>query len=443
MLSGKSIYLSFVLLGSALTVGQEAQAQSTGLVPFDQFYQQVAATPLAAQMSKPGTQVNDAASFETMRSHVLALYSGVQVKHSFLLDAHPFDCIPIMQQPSVRLRRLTSIAPPPNVGPVSSSAKGSAGAASIPSQVDSSQPTDPLGNTIGCDSGFIPMRRVTLDDISRFKSLSAFFQKGPDGAGQYQSPDSAAPTVATHKYAHSYQYVSNLGGSVDLGLWNPRVNTSLGEIFSLNQFWYVNTSGPVQTLEGGVQNYPQKYSTTNSALFIYWTSDGYNQVGCYNLDCPGFVQTSNRVYLGRGFNAYSSVGGPQFVVNLRAFHYQGNWWLYLGGGAASNAFGYYPDSVYHGTPMTVAANEIDYGGEVVGTTIWPPMGSGVFAAAGFGSAAFDKNISYYPNTSYFYAASLTASVPSPRCYRDITTNNSGIANWTTYFFFGGPGGSGC
>ncbi len=441
MFSRKTVYLSLFMISSALTAGQEAAAQSASLMPFDQFYQQVAVTPLAAQMSQPGTQVNDAASFESMRSHVLALYSGVQVKHSFLLDAHPFDCIPIMQQPSVRLQRLTTIATPPNVGPSSSTAKGSA--AAIPSQIDTAQPTDSLGNTVGCESGSIPMRRVTLDDLSRFKSLSAFFQKGPDGAGQYQSPDNAAPTVATHKYAHSYQYVSNLGGSVDLGLWNPRINTSLGEIFSLNQFWYVNTSGPVQTLEGGVQNYPQKYGTTNSALFIYWTSDGYNKVGCYNLDCPGFVQTNSHVYLGRGFSAYSAIGGPQYVVNLRAFHYQGNWWLYLGGGAAANAFGYYPDSVYHGTPITVAANEIDYGGEVVGTTIWPPMGSGRFASAGFGRAAFDKNIVYYPNTNYFSAATLTPDQPSSRCYTDITTNNSGVANWTTYFFLGGPGGSNC
>ena len=131
------------------------------------------------------------------------------------------------------------------------------------------------------------------------------------------------------------------------------------------------------------------------------------------------------------------------MVNLRAFHYQGNWWLYIGGGAASNAFGYYPDSVYHGTPMTVAADEIDYGGEVVGTTVWPPMGSGRFASAGFGHAAFDRNIAYFPNTTHYAIATLTPDQPSPQCYTDSTTDNSGIANWSTYFFFGGPGGSGC
>ena len=443
MLSLKT-YAVAAVLGTTLLSQHEAVAQSASLVPFDQFVQQVAAMPLAAAMSKPGAQVSDAASFEAMRSHVLALYNGVQVKHSFLLDAHPFDCVPTMQQPSVRLQHLPAIATPPSVGPAFPAAKGSSAAVASPSQVDAAQPTDPLGNTIGCESGAIPMRRVTLDDISKFKSLSAFFQKGPDGAGQYQRPDNAAPAVAaSHKYAHSYQFVSNLGGTADIGLWNPKINTALSEIFSLNQFWYVNTSGPVQTLEGGVQNYPQKYNTTNSVLFIYWTSDGYNKVGCYNLDCPGFVQTNKNIYLGRGFSAYSTVGGAQYVVNLRAFHYQGNWWLYLGGGAAANAIGYYPNSVYHGTPMTVAANEIDYGGEVVGTTIWPPMGSGQFASTGYGHAAYDKNISYYPDATHFTGATLTPSQPSPRCYTDTTTNNSGVANWGTYFYFGGPGGSGC
>ncbi len=436
-------YATVVLLGITMISGHEVLAQSATLIPFDQFVQQVATTPLATEMSKPGTQVSDAPSFEAMRSHVLTMYNGVQVKHSFLLDTHPFDCVPMMQQPSVRLQHLTTIATPPSVGPAFPAAKGSSATAAIPSQVDAAQPTDPLGNTIGCDSGSIPMRRVTLDDLSKFPSLSAFFAKGPDGAGQYHNPDNSAPAVATHKYAHSYQYVTNLGGTADIGLWSPKVNTTLNEIFSLNQFWYVNTSGPVQTLEGGIQNYPQKYNTTSSVLFIYWTSDGYNKVGCYNLDCPGFVQTNGNVYLGRGFSAYSSDGGPQYAVNLRAFHYQGNWWVYYGGGAAANAFGYYPDSVYHGTPMTVAANEIDYGGETVGTTIWPPMGSGRFASAGFGRAAFNKNIAYYPNTTHYSVASLSVDQPSPRCYTDVTTNNSGVAGWSTYFFFGGPGGSGC
>ncbi len=191
-------YATVVLLGITMISGHEVLAQSATLIPFDQFVQQVATTPLATEMSKPGTQVSDAPSFEAMRSHVLTMYNGVQVKHSFLLDTHPFDCVPMMQQPSVRLQHLTTIATPPSVGPAFPAAKGSSAAAAIPSQVDAAQPTDPLGNTIGCDSGSIPMRRVTLDDLSEFKSLSAFFQKGPDGAGQYQSPDNAAPAVATH-----------------------------------------------------------------------------------------------------------------------------------------------------------------------------------------------------------------------------------------------------
>ena len=152
MLSLKT-YTVAAVLGTTLLSQHEAVAQSASLVPFDQFVQQVAAMPLAAAMSKPGAQVSDAASFEAMRSHVLALYNGVQVKHSFLLDAHPFDCVPTMQQPSVRLQHLPAIATPPSVGPAFPAAKGSSAAVASPSQVDAAQPTDPLGNTIGCDSG--------------------------------------------------------------------------------------------------------------------------------------------------------------------------------------------------------------------------------------------------------------------------------------------------
>jgi hypothetical protein len=46
--------------------------------------------------------------------------------------------------------------------------------------------------------------------------------------------------------------------------------------------------------------------------------------------------------------------------------------------------------------MASRASEIDYGGEVVGTTSWPPMGGGAYAAAGWQHAAYQRQIHYFP-----------------------------------------------
>ena len=39
--------------------------------------------------------------------------------------------------------------------------------------------TDPFGNKISCDTGSIPMRRLTLENLSRFRTLQDFFSKPP------------------------------------------------------------------------------------------------------------------------------------------------------------------------------------------------------------------------------------------------------------------------
>jgi len=40
--------------------------------------------------------------------------------------------------------------------------------------------------------------------------------------------------------------------------------------------------------------------------------DNYHKTGCYNLVCPGFVQTHDAIYLGEPFTIVSSYGGPTF-----------------------------------------------------------------------------------------------------------------------------------
>ena len=63
---------------------------------------------------------------------------------------------------------------------------------------------------------------------------------------------------------------------------------------------------------------------------------------------------------------------------------------------SSNAIGYYPASIYNNGALSRHAESIDYGGETVGTTSFPPMGSGAFANAGWQKAAYQRQIYYFP-----------------------------------------------
>ncbi|HVZ52727.1 MAG TPA: neprosin family prolyl endopeptidase [Pseudolabrys sp.] len=419
-----------------LGIAPAAAQTASGFVPFGEFIQSVRSANVAAFS---GSRVSGAVEFNEMRQYVLGLYDSVQVHHSYALGSQVFDCVPVAQQPSARDLAPRAIAPPPPMPP----GGGSAGAVQSVTQVDPQQRADAYGNSIGCEAGTIPMRRVTLQELSRFQTLQQFFRKSPDGTDDQHFNHGVGPSVtATHKYAHAYQNVTNYGGTSALNIWRPSINTAKQQVFSLSQHWYVNfASGKTQTVEGGWQNYPQKYGSQNSALFIYWTADGYNKTGCYNLDCKAFVQTYSSVHLGHGFSKYSTAGGSQYEFTLTWYLYQGNWWM----GYGSNWVGYYPGSLWSNKNLAKSSSEIDYGGETVGTTTWPPMGGGSFASKGFKYAAFQRLIKYYNNNSgsgTVVNAMLTMQQPSPKCYTINVFNNS-ATNYKSYFYFGGPGGSGC
>jgi hypothetical protein len=421
------VFASLFALVAAADV--EAQNAARAFVTFSSFIQSVNNASAADYVARSGSKIRNIGAFEPVRQHILTMYSGVQVTQSYVLDGQYFDCIAVLQQPSIRLLALSGIATPPPDPPE--------GDGAATPQVGVSQKADSFGNPIGCASGHIPMRRITIEELTRFESLEQFLQKGPDGAGQLPS---ISPVGVTHKYAYTYQNKSNQGGSNTLNLWSPPVDTAQSQVFSLAQHWIVGyySNNVVQTVEGGWQVYPQKYATTNAVLFIYWTADGYGTTGCYNLDCPGFVQTSSSLHLGAGFSNYSVAGGPQYQVTLSRRLYQGNWWL----GVGSKWVGYYPILLYQNGPLASQSTQIEFGGETVGSTSWPPMGGGSFASSGFRHAAYQKNIKFYNSSGNLKSAVLTGVQSSPSCYTAKVFNKSGTS-WGTYFFFGGPGGTNC
>ena len=434
MKTSRQSVLTTVTFLLVMTFSATLNAQS--FVPFSQFVSSTSAASANQYVGQPGFAVQDNSTFSQMQQYILTLYQGVQVSQSFFLYGQYYDCVPITEQPSYVQLGLKSVAsPPPAVGPSGTSSE------TFSPQLGSDDQFDQFGDSTTCSQGTIPMRRIGLNEVASFATLSDFLNKAPDGTGEVPGID--AP-VASHKYAYTNQAVNNLGGNSALNLWSPAVNTRAGQVFSLSQQWYTGGAGNnLQTVEGGWQNYPAKYGDQNSRLFIFWTADNYGQLKCYNLDCPAFVQVSNQWHLGGKFTNYSTSGGTQYYFTMTWYLYQGNWWLGLGNDTARTWVGYYPGAIFRGGQMSRNATSILYGGETVGDGSWGPMGSGAFANRGYSFAAYQRQVFYITTNNVSAWANLTAQQPSPACYTvngPLTGNN---VFWGQYFFFGGPGGNNC
>jgi hypothetical protein len=423
----------------AATVALSSTAKAAGessFVSFDAFIADVSKAPASGVAEGRAGAVRSSQAFDEMRSYVLNTYRGVKVDHSYLADGSYFDCVETKSQPSVQALNTSDIATPPAAG--TGGIKSEAGAQSAASPLTLGL-KDSYGNSVSCPLGTVPIQRISLDRLTKFATVQDFLVKGPPG-GTEKSDIQPAAATPSRQYAHGYQNVTNHGGNSYLNLWNPEAN------FSISQQWYTTGSysaDNLQTLEGGWIKYPDKFGS-RSVLFIFFTPDTY-KTGCYNLDCTGFVQTSSNWALGGAFSAYSSVGGQQYGFAMQWKYFEGNWWLFLGGAGNLEAVGYYPGSVYKGGALARSATSIDFGGEVApkadGT--WPAMGSGHFASAGSGQAAYQSTIFYTATDESGVWASLTTSQTAPTCYTILYTPASSGSDSGTYFYFGGPGGVSC
>ncbi|MGA2808193.1 MAG: neprosin family prolyl endopeptidase [Terracidiphilus sp.] len=431
----------------------EFAAEKPQFVSFPNFIENTRSANSNDFLARADSKVRDAAAFEEMRQSILNRYQGVEVTHSFLSGGQHYDCVAIDQQPAVRNFHLSSIAPAP---PQELAGKPVTAQGNVrPAQLDSEKPVDEFGNSTSCGANTVPLLRTTLETLSRFATLQDFYHKTPGGAvkeAQARADEDnsrsefADPSVAAHKYSFTYQYVNNLGGNSNNNIWDPYVNTSLGEVFSLSQEWYVGGSGSgTQTEEVGWVVYPAMFNDERTHFFIFSTPDNYNindtKYDCWDNTCDNFVQVADFGLLGNYFNTVSSTGGTQYEFAAMYYLYEGNWWLSYQG----TWIGYYPGAMYKGGQNTKNAQIIEFGTEGVGTTIWPPEGSGAWPSTGWAHAAYQRNLYYVAtgSTYHSYWDSLTPDIPSPACYSIAGPYSSGGTGWEVYFYEGGPGGRGC
>ncbi|KAL5230833.1 hypothetical protein ABZP36_029609 [Zizania latifolia] len=244
---------------------------------------------------------------------------------------------------------------------------------------------------------------------------------------------------------HAVGYTSGgqfYGAKARLNVWPARV-ASPAE-FSVSQIWLISGSfGNVDlnTIEAGWQVSPELYGDSKPRFFTYWTNDAYQETGCYNLHCSGFVQTNARIAIGAAISPVSSTAGRQFDITLLIWKdpKQGHWWLQLGSGAL---VGYWPSFLF--SRLGASADTAQFGGEVVntrpsGSHTPTQMGSGRFPGEGYGRAAYFRNVQVVDwDNNLIPAAGLRLLADHPSCY-DIAGGQGG--DWGNYFYYGGPGRS--
>ncbi|XP_047342724.1 uncharacterized protein LOC124946196 [Impatiens glandulifera] len=284
-----------------------------------------------------------------------------------------------------------------------------------------------------CPEGTIPIRRST--------SSSHHTESPPFAMIQRQSNFSIKSSPSDgHEYALVSDEGSNYyGASATLNVWNPSVE--YGE-FSSGLIWVISSTAKefyenFNSVQAGWTVYPSRYKDIRARVFIYWTGDGYQKTGCFDLDCKGFVQISRHLVLGAALEPLSSYGGRQYEIPITIFKDSktGDWWLKIAG----NFIGYWPKSLFTG--LVDHATLVNWGGEIVndrsgGHHTTTQMGSGHFPSEGFTKAAYMDRLKVFDSDIVakdpgFIVSTLT----SLGCY-NITIERKVDGQSISY---GGPG----
>ncbi|CAF1804578.1 unnamed protein product [Brassica napus] len=225
-------------------------------------------------------------------------------------DGDIIDCVPIHSQPAFDhpLLKNHTIQMRPSFIPESTSTY-------TKKKINATQVWNKNGR---CPINTVPIRRIKKEDILRSKSIENFGKKTmTPGILLYGS---SSVLEDDPSIGHEYAVMNAMNGlyfgtQFSVNIWKPQVQVR--NEFSLAQTWLSSGAGTaLNTIEAGLQVYPGKYGDNNVRLFVYWTADGYQRTGCYNTDCPGFVQRSSLVTVGGAYTTVSEYNGNQYELSM-------------------------------------------------------------------------------------------------------------------------------
>ncbi|KAI3917679.1 hypothetical protein MKW98_021441 [Papaver atlanticum] len=318
-----------------------------------------------------------------------------------------------------------------------------------------------------CPEGTIPIRRIQKQDLLRAGSLDRYGMKSPY---VFSNPNNTVYDITPNK-THNFNYLNQTGVSDasyspysnrslavlltlgynytgargEISVWNPQVEIPEGpdREYSAAQIWVANGDYLDESIEAGWIVHPHNYGDNATRFFIYWTVDNSGTgTGCFNLLCPGFVQTNNEIVLGGKLDV-SSFEGQQYHMSL--FIYWDNntqcWWLEYDG----KQVGYWPSELFGALKQSAAT--VQWGGEVQSnflsqrktnhTHTSAKMGNGIEALHHY--SAWIRNIKIIDNSTVEkYPEWVHEYMDEPDCYSSY--------NWVEnveepVFYFGGPGRS--
>ncbi|KAI4294919.1 hypothetical protein MLD38_040791 [Melastoma candidum] len=171
---------------------------------------------------------------------------------------------------------------------------------------------------------------------------------------------------------------------------------------------------------------------------------GYNNTGCYDLLCPGFVQTDPIFPLGSILPVISVYKGSQTDITVKIYQDTEtlNWWLLVS--TREIPLGYWPRELF--THLDECATDLSFGGTVknIPGLSYPLMGYGFFPLYDIFRSAYFKNIKYIGSDRLAVTPlkeQTFKSENSPECYRVL---NIGLTTLTGYTItYGGHGGQNC
>ncbi|KAK4385801.1 hypothetical protein Sango_2704100 [Sesamum angolense] len=231
-----------------------------------------------------------------------------------------------------------------------------------------------------CPKGTVPIRRSTVHDVLRAKSLYDFGKKKSRYTTAAAGRRPEAPDVVSgngHEHAIAYTTGSGevYGAKATINVWDPRIEV-VNE-FSLSQIWVLSGSfdgSDLNSIEAGWQD-----------------------------------------------------------PNL------GNWWMGFG---ENTLVGYWPTEIF--SHLADRATMVEWGGEVVnsranGHHTLTQMGSGHFPEEGFAKASYFRNLEIVDSDNSLSSAhDISTLAENTNCYNIKSSYNN---EWGTHFYYGGPGKS--